>query len=110
VAMVVGSPGGSRIITITLEAMLNVIDHKMDVQSAIDYPRIHEQWMPDVVELETDALAPDVRAALIADGYVFKDRTTWGSAEGIVIGVKDGKRILYGANDRRALAGAAVGY
>lgn len=110
VMMVVGSPGGSRIITITLEAMLNVIDHHMDVESAIDYPRIHMQWMPDVIELEQEGIAPDVRAALAADGYTFKDRTHWGAAEGIVIADKNGKRILYGANDKREPAGAAVGY
>ena len=43
--MVTGSPGGSRIITITLESILNVIDHKMDAQAAVNYPRIHHQWI-----------------------------------------------------------------
>ncbi len=50
--MVVGSPGGSRIITITLEAIINVIDHGMTVQEAVDAPRIHMQGTPDVVQLE----------------------------------------------------------
>ncbi|MBW4290925.1 gamma-glutamyltransferase, partial [Escherichia coli] len=45
--MVIGSPGGSRIITITLEAILNVIDHGMNIQEAIDAPRGHHQWLPD---------------------------------------------------------------
>src|SRR6202030_3518430 len=57
VVMVIGSPGGSRIITITLEAILNVIDHGMTVQEAIDAPRIHEQWLPDTIGAEPFALS-----------------------------------------------------
>jgi gamma-glutamyltranspeptidase / glutathione hydrolase len=108
--MVIGSPDGSRIITITLEAILNVIDHHMNIQQAINYPRIHHQWMPDVVYVEKGALAPDVQKQLEADGYKIQDDDPWGEAEGIVIGEKDGKRVLYGANDGRVEAGAAVGY
>jgi gamma-glutamyltranspeptidase/glutathione hydrolase len=84
--MVIGSPGGSRIITITLEAILNVIDHGMTIQEAIDAPRIHQQWMPDVVYLERGALSPDTRALLGARGYSFKDAGYWGVAEGILVG------------------------
>jgi gamma-glutamyltranspeptidase/glutathione hydrolase len=84
--MVIGSPGGSRIITITLEAILNVIDHGMTIQEAIDAPRIHQQWMPDVVYLERGALSPDTRALLEARGYTFKDAGYWGLAEGILVG------------------------
>ena len=86
VAAIIGSPGGSRIITITLEAILNMIDHGMDVQQAIDAPRVHAQWLPDVVYLEPFALSPDTRARLTALGYVFKDDEEWGIAEGIVTG------------------------
>ena len=50
--MVIGSPGGSRIITITLEAIMNVVDHGMDLQEAIDAPRVHHQWLPDRVYIE----------------------------------------------------------
>ena len=110
VVMVVGSPDGSRIPTITLEAILGVVDQHMDVQSAIDYPRVHMQWMPDTVYLEKGALAPDVRKELQAAGYNFTDDKPWGAAEGIVIADKNGKRILYGGNDRRSGAGSAVGY
>ena len=110
VVMVVGSPDGSRIPTITLESILGVVDHHMDVQSAIDYPRIHHQWMPDTVYLEKGALTPDVRKQLEAAGYNFTDDVPWGAAEGISIGDKNGKRILYGGNDRRSGAGSAAGY
>ena len=107
--MVTGSPGGSRIITITLESILNVIDHHMDIQAAIDTPRIHHQWMPDTIYVEENAVAPDVRKELEADGYKFTENPSWGSAEGIIIGTKNGKRVLYGANDDRIPAGAAIG-
>jgi gamma-glutamyltranspeptidase/glutathione hydrolase len=84
--MVIGSPGGSRIITITLEAIINVIDHGMTIQEAIDAPRVHHQWMPDAVLLERQALSPDTRAALAARGYTFRDAGYWGIAEGILVG------------------------
>jgi gamma-glutamyltranspeptidase/glutathione hydrolase len=109
VFMVTGSPGGSRIITITLESILNVIDHNMDVQAAVDTPRIHHQWMPDTVYVEPNAITPAVQKELEADGYNFTENRTWGSDEAIIIGTKNGKRVLYGANDDRATAGAAVG-
>jgi gamma-glutamyltranspeptidase/glutathione hydrolase len=84
--MVIGSPGGSRIITITLEAIINVIDHGMTIQEAIDAPRIHHQWMPDTVFLERQALSPDTRALLQSRGYTFRDAGYWGLAEGILVG------------------------
>ena len=61
--MVTGSDGGSRIITVVLEAILNVIDHGMTIQEAIDAPRIHHQWIPDTVYLERFALSPDTAGA-----------------------------------------------
>ncbi len=126
--MVVGSPGGSRIITITAEAIINVIDHGMTVQEAIDAPRIHMQGTPDVVEAERGALSPDTRALLVARGYAFKDRGTWGVAEAILAGSPallptggasedavlplnarpEAGDKLFGAHDVRGGAGAAV--
>jgi gamma-glutamyltranspeptidase/glutathione hydrolase len=75
--MVTGSPGGSRIITITLEAILNVIDHRMDIRTAIDTPRFHHQWMPDTIFVEDRAVTPEVRKELEADGYKFTDNRAW---------------------------------
>ena len=86
VALIIGSPGGSRIITITLEAILNMVDHGMDVQEAIDAPRVHEQWLPDVVYLEPYALSADTRKLLEKRGYAFENDDEWGIAEGIVTG------------------------
>ncbi|MGB3537165.1 MAG: gamma-glutamyltransferase [Mesorhizobium sp.] len=118
--MVIGSPGGSRIITITLEAIMNVIDHGMDLQEAIDAPRIHHQWLPDKVYIEPYALSPDTLRLLAGMGYdvgIDPDWTIWGEAAGILVGGKNIKEIeagggahYYGAIDSRAIAGAAVGY
>ncbi len=127
--MVVGSPGGSRIITITLEAIINVIDHGMTIQEAIDAPRIHEQYLPDKVQLERFALSPDTRHLLEQRGYNFVDGQYWGVAEAILAGgpslsashpggdedalplgtlVMRGAS-LFGAHDVRGEAGKAAG-
>ncbi len=127
--MVVGSPGGSRIITITLEAIINVIDHGMSVQEAIDAPRVHMQFEPDVVFLERGAISPDTRKVLAAAGYSFSDRGYWGLAEAILVGgptlhpptghageealplglLAVPGATLYGAHDVRGGAGKAAG-
>jgi gamma-glutamyltranspeptidase / glutathione hydrolase len=107
-AMVTGSPGGSRIITIALETILNVFDFGMDAQAAVDAPRIHMQWLPDHVEYEPNALTDVTLAALRGDGYTFAEVPFWGSAQAIVVDPKTG--LLQGGTDRRRPAGAAVGY
>lgn len=107
-AMVTGSPGGSRIITIVLETLLDVFDFGMNVQQAVDAPRIHMQWLPDRIDYEPQALTPAAMSALRADGYAFHEVPFWGSAQAIVIDPKTG--LLYGGTDRRHPAGAAMGY
>lgn len=108
VFMVTGSPGGSRIITITLESIMNVIDHGMDVQEAIDAPRIHHQWLPDTLYVEKYALSADTRAILEQMGHSISEGGSWGSAEAILRDLATGT--LYGANDSRRPQGAALGY
>ncbi|MBA8879439.1 gamma-glutamyltransferase [Phyllobacterium myrsinacearum] len=118
--MVIGSPGGSRIITITLEAILNVIDHGMNIQEAIDAPRIHHQWLPDKVYMEPYALSADTRKVLSDMGHVVqidKDWSIWGQAAGILVGgaslsdIEKGDGARYnGAIDSRASSGEAKGY
>src|SRR5690606_27707029 len=118
--MVIGSPGGSRIITITLEAILNVIDHRMDIQSAIDAPRIHHQWLPDTLYVEPHGLSPDTLKLLAGMGYhldVGEEGRTWGQAAGILVGgrslgeiEKGGGARYNGAMDSRSASGAALGY
>ncbi|HXV30668.1 MAG TPA: gamma-glutamyltransferase [Sinorhizobium sp.] len=118
--MVIGSPGGARIITITLEAILNVIDHGMNIQEAVDAPRIHHQWLPDKVFMEPYALSPDTLKLLSAMGHDVKideNWTIWGQATGILVGgesvseIEAGGGARYnGAVDSRIGAGAARSY
>ncbi|ULJ72078.1 gamma-glutamyltransferase [Rhizobium gallicum] len=118
--MVIGSPGGSRIITITLEAILNVVDFGMDISQAVNAPRIHHQWQPDKIYLEPYTLSPDTIKTLAAMGYSFDDGSgppQWGQAAGILVGGKSladiekgGGARYYGAMDSRATEGAAKGY
>jgi gamma-glutamyltranspeptidase/glutathione hydrolase len=106
--MVTGSPGGSRIITITLESILNVIDHGMNVRQAVDAPRIHFQGLPDVLYAEPRALSPDTAAILKKMGYKIEVQDPWGACEAIAVDPKTG--VLYGASDDRRPAGLAMGY
>ncbi|MGZ5207246.1 MAG: gamma-glutamyltransferase, partial [Caldimonas sp.] len=69
--MVVGTPGGSRIITAVLHTIINVVDYGMNVQEAVDAPRFHQQWLPNPTNLETFALSPDTKKILEAMGHVF---------------------------------------
>lgn len=105
--MVTGSPGGPRIITATLEGIMNVLDYHMDLAHAVNAPRIHHQWLPDVVELEPGALNDKVRMRLEEMGYHFADRDDWGATEAILVR-PDGT--LEGVNDARRPAGKAEGY
>jgi gamma-glutamyltranspeptidase/glutathione hydrolase len=118
--MVIGSPGGSRIITITLQAILNVVDFGMDISQAVNAPRVHHQWQPDTVYLEPYALSPDTEKALAAMGHKLDgghDASPWGQAAGILIGGKSlaaiekgGGARYNGAMDSRAVEGSAGGY
>ncbi|ENN87254.1 gamma-glutamyltranspeptidase [Rhizobium freirei PRF 81] len=118
--MVIGSPGGSRIITITLEAIINVIDFGMNIQEAIDAPRIHHQWLPDKIYMEPHGLSPDTIKMLAGMGYtvqVDNDWPIWGQSAGILVGgkslsdiAKGGGARYNGAMDSRAGSGLAAGY
>ncbi len=105
VAMVVGGQGGPRIITLTLETILNVIDHGMTVQEAVDAPRLHHQWLPDEIAVEPRTFTLDTARALEAMGYKIVEQRPWGSAEAILVTPDR----LYGANDSRSAAGSAAG-
>ena len=106
--MVTGSPGGSTIISTTLESFLNVVDFGMNVQQAVDAPRVHQQWYPDVVFAEPGLMSPNVERRLRAMGYRFKMIKSWGADEAIVVNPRT--HMLEGANDRRRPAGLAAGY
>ena len=109
--IVIGSPGGSQIITTVLQVILNCIDFSMNIREAIEAPRIHHQWMPDSIFYEQNALSPEVNQQLTEMGYHFWDEGAdlriIGIAEGIMIDQKN--KIIYGASDPRG-GGLAVGY
>jgi gamma-glutamyltranspeptidase/glutathione hydrolase len=104
--MALGAPGGARIITAVLQVLLNVVDFKMNVRDAVDAPRFHHQWQPDVLSLDP-GVSPDTRALLQARGHVLDDSPGWVPAQVNAI-VNDGGW-LQGASDDRA-GGKAVGY
>jgi gamma-glutamyltranspeptidase / glutathione hydrolase len=70
-AMVTGAPGGSRIITAVLQFLVNVIDFRMNVRDAVDAPRIHHQWKPDVLQID-GGYSPDTMDKLRRMGHVLK--------------------------------------
>ena len=106
--MVTGSPGGSTIISTVLESILNVVDFGMNMKQAVDAPRIHQQWLPDVVMVEPGYLTPATQAAPEKMGYVFRTVHAWGADEAILVNPKT--HMLEGANDRRRPSGLAAGY
>ncbi|MFZ0063046.1 MAG: gamma-glutamyltransferase [Pyrinomonadaceae bacterium] len=103
-----GSPGGPTIINTVLLIITNVIDYKMNIQQAIDAPRIHHQWLPDQLVFEPYGLSGDTQKALLARGHKLAKPTYLGNAEGIMIEEKTGVRL--GASDPRRSDGLAVGY
>jgi gamma-glutamyltranspeptidase/glutathione hydrolase len=105
--LVLGSPGGSRIITTVLQVVLNVIDHGMDVQQAVDAPRFHHQWRPDVIRLERTGFPDDVIGALHRLGHRTVVDADMGDVHAIMIDPKTLLRL--GASDRR-MDGRTVGY
>ena len=106
VFLVLGSPGGSRIITAVLETILDIVDYGMAPQQAVAAPRFHHQGLPDEIAYERSGLTQETAAALTGMGYKLVEQRPWGAVELIAIG--NGR--LYGVNDPRRPAGAAVGY
>ena len=114
--MVVGTPGGSRIITVVMETILNVVDYGMSISQAVDAPRIHNQWLPDMTFVEPFALSPDTRQILEGMGHHFGPPQPANHVDAILIGAPKlggkpvGDERFYGVNDNRRGGGAAVGY
>jgi len=104
----VGSPGGPTIINTVFCIISNVIDYDMNIQEAIDAPRIHHQWLPDELGGEPFGLSGDTQRALTNKGHKLAKLRYLGDAEGIMIEEKTGVRL--GATDPRRSDGLAVGY
>ena len=103
-----GSPGGGTIINTVMQVILNVVEHGMNLQQAVDAPRIHHQWLPDSIDWEPYGLSPDSRAALEGMGHVFTTGPhTLGDVHAIMIDPRTGVRL--GVSDPRS-NGRAVGY
>ena len=99
-----------------LHSILNVIDYGMNVQEAVDAPRLHNQWMPDMTNVERFALSPDTRRILEGMGHKFGPAQPANHLAAILIGapVLGGQPVgafrYYGANDPRRNTGSALGY
>ena len=102
-----GARGGPRIISAVLQSVMNVIDFDMDIQAAIDAPRIHHQWFPDELLYEPTGFSPDTLGILTSYGHRFTSNPgNVASATGIMV---DEKSVRLGAIDSRS-DGLAVGY
>ncbi|MEX5615211.1 gamma-glutamyltransferase, partial [Pseudomonas syringae] len=114
--MVVGTPGGSRIITATLLTMLNVIDYGMNIQEAVDAPRFHQQWQPEETNIDTFAVSPDTLKILQSWGQKFAGPQPLNHVAAILVGAPSlggkpvGNNRFYGANDPRRNTGLSLGY
>ena len=119
--LIAGAPGGARIITTVLEVIVNVIDHGLTLQEAVDAPRFHHQWLPDTLASEPLALSADTAAALARMGYHLVPLQPWGASNAVeAIGMAPGNPALgaalqfarsglfYGVADSRAPAGLAI--
>lgn len=106
--LVIGAPGGRTIINTVLQVILNVVDHHMPISRAIEEPRIHHQWLPDVLLSERLEINKDTRAILSSRGFRLGDLEWTGDAMGILIDPKTNQ--LLGASDSRGEDAGAAGY
>ncbi|HSJ07601.1 MAG TPA: gamma-glutamyltransferase [Longimicrobiales bacterium] len=105
---VFGSPGGRTIINTVLQMVLNIVDHGMGIQEAVDARRIHHQWLPDRLRVEADGVAGDAEARLRAMGHEVSVAGRQGSVHAIMIDPQTGERL--GAPDRRDGDAGAAGH
>jgi len=104
--LVVGSPGGGRIITTVLQTIVNIIDHEMSLENAIDIPRFHHQWYPDEIQFEKNMGDEVSRKRLIEMGYALREIPDFGRVDGIIFS-DDGS--MKGYSDKRGY-GKALGF
>ena len=103
--LILGTPGGSTIITTVLQNLLNVVIHGMDIREAVSSPRVHSQWMPDMVFHEQRGLSKRLIKKLTARGHEVKLRGNIGEANGIMIDDQG----FWGGPDSRG-ENTAIGY
>ena len=83
--LVVGSPGGSTIITSVFQTIMNIMIFDMDIQSAVDEPRFHHQWLPDNIFVEKNRLSNNILDSLTNMGHKIKERSSIGRVNAILI-------------------------
>jgi gamma-glutamyltranspeptidase / glutathione hydrolase len=105
--LVLGSPGGGRIITTVANTLMGVIDYGLNIQEAVNAPRFHHQWLPDSINMEGVGFSPDTVKMLESRGHKIEWVEAWSDGECIAIDLKTGERL--GASDPRN-PGKAVGY
>ena len=106
--LVLGSPGGSTIITTVANVLTGVVDYGLNIQEAVNAPRFHDQWMPDNIKMEKIGFSPDTVRILERMGHkIDVSERFWGDAECIEIDEQTGERL--GASDGRN-NGKAVGF
>jgi gamma-glutamyltranspeptidase/glutathione hydrolase len=109
--LVVGSLGARRIPNVVVQTIVNLVDFRMNIQEAIDAPRIHHQWLPDLLRYERNGFSPDTLDILREWGHQVEEvdsaRYTMGSVQAVA--VREGGRLLAGGSDRRQPDGAAIG-
>ncbi len=103
--MATGSPGGSRIITTTLQVISNVIDHDLNILAAVASPRFHHQWLPDYIRIE-QGFSPDTLKILKDKGHDIKQKSSMGAIQSLM--VRDG--VFYGGADPRRSTSSAKGF
>jgi len=105
--LVLGSPGGPRIISTVMNILVGVIDFGLDIQQAVNAPRFHHQWEPDVLYVEKTGISPDTLKLLQSRGHKIKENNYWSDGECIEVDPQTGE--LLGAPDGRD-GGKAVGF
>ena len=104
--LVVGTPGGRTIINTVLQIILNVLSFDMNIAQAVESPRIHHQWLPDITSFESLGISPDTKRLYEAKGHAVRYRSSQGSAHCIMIKGDT----FYGAADSRSYDGRAIGF
>ena len=111
VTLVLGSPGGSTIITTVMQVVLNVLVHDMPLDEAVASPRFHHQWLPDETRVESGGISPDALEELREMGHVIKEVDQLGDVHAVLMGHPggDSPHVLIGVSDPRR-GGIALGY
>jgi len=109
--LVVGSPGARRIPNAVAQTIVNMVDFRMNVQEAVDAPRVHHQWLPDLLRYERNGFSPDTLDLLRTWGHQVEevDSGTYSMGSVQAVAIRDEGRLLEGGSDRRRPDGAAIG-